>query len=282
MMASGAPEFQIIPFPAYNPVAYFGTGLIRFDPVVRFNTIANASPTNGDLWYNGTQFNLRQGGATIALPTPGPTGPQGDPGATGPSGPQGNPGAQGNPGTPGADGATGPTGPAGLQALPSSQIDSPIMLAAANGAPTLIGAIPQLTRSGNTVTWTFNGTNKTSTTANTISLAEIPPGFRPTAAVTQAIQAPSGNITAQAFTTGTNVFPDVPGTNATTGNTRWAIRFSAQLGASAVISASVSWQTTDAQPPQTIYPTAQIIQAQNEQDAVTLSTANPSNLYFWV
>jgi len=97
--------------------------------------------------------------------------------------------------------------------------------------------------------WNFQGTKQTSgNTANTVSLAEIPVGFRPTGNVTQAIQVPAGNITAQMYTSGTNVFPNVPGTNATTGNTRWSIRFSASLASNAAISANVAWQTADAMP----------------------------------
>jgi len=133
------------------------------------------------------------------------------------------------------------------EVVPSAQANSPVMLAATNGAATLVGQ-PVLTRLGPMVTWNFNGANKSTTTAATISLAEVPVGFRPTANVTQAIQTPSGNITVQAFTSGTNVFPDAPGSNVTTGNTRWAVRFSAQLAANAAISANVSWQTTDAMP----------------------------------
>jgi len=131
---------------------------------------------------------------------------------------------------------------------PMAQAASPRMLVATNGAQAL-SADPVLTRIGNQVTWNFQGTKSASgNTANTISLAEIPVGFRPTGNVTQAIQVPAGNITAQMYTSGTNVFPNAPGTNATTGNTRWSIRFSAQLAANAAISANVAWQTADAMP----------------------------------
>jgi len=131
---------------------------------------------------------------------------------------------------------------------PIAQAASPRMLVATNGAQAL-SADPLLTRIGNQVTWNFQGTKSASgNTANTISLAEIPVGFRPTANVTQAIQVPAGNITAQMYTSGTNVFANAPGTNATTGNTRWSIRFSNQLAANAAISANVSWQTGDTMP----------------------------------
>ena len=208
----------------------------------------------------------------------GPQGVQGDPGVsnipgpTGPTGPQGAQGAAGAastvPGPPGATGSQGPTGPAGAAStvpgptgdpginggLWLAQRNAPIMLAAANGAATLVGGPPVLTRSGNMVNLTFQGTNKNSNTANTISLIEIPVGYRPTANVTQAVQAPSGNLTVGLYTSGTNVFPDVPGTNYTGNNTRWAARFSAQLSSNAAMSVSAFWQTNDAMPQEAVPP----------------------------
>jgi hypothetical protein len=122
---------------------------------------------------------------------------------------------------------------------------SPVMLAAAapGGAPILVGGPPQLTRVGDMVTWNFQGNNGATQRANTVSLAWVPEGFRPTGNVTQAIQAPAGNITCQIYTTGTVFFPDG---GAAAG--RWTIRFSANFAANAPMSANISWATTDPMP----------------------------------
>ena len=109
-----------------------------------FSRFINAVPQDGDVWYDGTNLNFRQGATTIALQQPGPagpagaTGPAGPAGATGQAGPQGDPGTpgtpgqqgaqgdpgpkgdQGDPGTPGSDGAQGPAGPKGDQGDPGT------------------------------------------------------------------------------------------------------------------------------------------------------------------
>jgi hypothetical protein len=133
---------------------------------------------------------------------------------------------------------------------------APVMLSAANGVPNLVGAPPSLSRIDGNVFLTFEGSNKSTTTANTISMCEIPAGYRPPSTVTfmsgmmaSAGTAIAGNIAQN--TTGTNVFPDAPGTNVTTGNTRWALRHTATgtgLAANAVQSWQLFWQTTDAMP----------------------------------
>jgi hypothetical protein len=100
-----------------------------------------------------------------------------------------------------------------------------------------------LTRIGNIVNWVFQGNNKATATAATVSLAEIPVGYRPTGNVTQAILAPAGNITVQIYTTGTVFFPDgLPAAG------RWSVRFSANFLANAAMSANVSWATNDPMP----------------------------------
>jgi len=132
--------------------------------------------------------------------------------------------------------------------IPMRMAASPIMLAAANGTPSLVGTPPQLTRVGNRVTWNFQGNNKATVTGNTISLAEVPVGFRPTGNVSEAIVLPAGNITVQQYTGATTVFPDVPGANQAAGGQRWSVRFSANFAANAAMSADVSWQTNDPLP----------------------------------
>jgi hypothetical protein len=248
------------------------------------NPTPPGSPTLGTLWFDGDELQVWDGAAWTSVNgrdgrdgTDGINGTNGTNGTNGIDGAPGATGAQGPPvnltvgttstGAPGSNaevslggtppnqtlnitvpqGDEGPIGATGPPSIPAATANSPVMLAAANGAVNLIGQ-PILLRFGNSVCWQFQGTNKASNTANTISLAEIPVGFRPAANVTQAIQAPAGNVTAQMYTTGTNVFPDAPATNVTTGNTRWAIRFSAQLGASAAMSAMVWWQTNDPMP----------------------------------
>lgn len=141
-----------------------------------------------------------------------------------------------------------PRGDVGPSSIVASESVAPIMLAAVNGAVCLTGDSPTLLRLGNTVFLTYQGSNKNSNTANTISLAEIPVGYRPTANFSDAIVTPGVNIIIQIYTTGTNVFSDNPGTNVLAGNTRWSLRASAQLGANATVSMSLSWQTNDSMP----------------------------------
>lgn len=137
----------------------------------------------------------------------------------------------------------------GSSNLPSiRQATAPIMLAATNGAAVLTGNAPVLTRIGNMVTMVYQGANKSSNTATTISLAHIPEGYRPAANVSQSITTPAVTITVQVYTSGTNVFPDAPGTNVTSGNTKWTVRASAQLTSGAAVSINLSWMTSDAMP----------------------------------
>lgn len=131
---------------------------------------------------------------------------------------------------------------------------APVMLSAANGVPNLVGS-PTLTRIGNAVFLDFGGTNKSTTTANTLSLCEVPAGYTPTGTVTTISGAITSGTTAIVasvgqFTTGTNVFPDAPATNVTTGNTRWAVRHTSTtaLAANALQSWQITWQTADAFP----------------------------------
>ena len=125
---------------------------------------------------------------------------------------------------------------------------APIMLAAINGAACLTGAAPVLTRIGNMVTLVYNGANKSSNTATSISLFYIPEGYQPAANVAQAIAAPSATMNIQKYTSGTNVFPETPGTNVTSGNTKWVARASAQVSSGVSVSINMSWQTADAMP----------------------------------
>lgn len=141
-------------------------------------------------------------------------------------------------------GDVGATGPPSIAAAEDT---APIMLAAANGAACLTGGPPRLLRLGSTVFCSYQGANKTTATAATISLFWVPTGFRPTASVTQAIQAPAINLVVNVVTTGTSVFPDVPGTNNLTSG-RYVARGSAQLGANAAVSIAMQWQTADPMP----------------------------------
>jgi hypothetical protein len=133
--------------------------------------------------------------------------------------------------------------------------NAPIMLSAANGIPVITGDPPSLTRIGTSVFITYSGANKNTTTANTISMVEIPPGFQPinnvaspSGAMTSGTTAQTMNI--QRYTSGTNVFPNAPGSNITTGNTRWSLRHTnnTAIAANAVLTFSWQWQTADVMP----------------------------------
>jgi hypothetical protein len=133
--------------------------------------------------------------------------------------------------------------------LAAAQRTTPLMLAATNGAVSLLGSPPVLTRIGNSVSLQYQGQNKTTITANTISLAEIPPGYEPTGNVAQAIQTPAITMNIQRYTGATTVFPDVPGSNQAGGGLRWSLRHGTQLAANAAVSINMSWQTADPFPP---------------------------------
>lgn len=128
-----------------------------------------------------------------------------------------------------------------------SQSWAPLMLGAVNGNPMISGP-PKLVRLGDMVWMTFQGTRTSQTMpSSTISFAWIPEGFRPIGNVMQANAVPAGNWQIQIFNTnpGTNVFAEDPGVNMMENNTRWTLRFSAQIGTGNAVSLSMNWQTAD-------------------------------------
>jgi hypothetical protein len=119
---------------------------------------------------------------------------------------------------------------------------------------------PVLVRIGDQVTMTYVGTSRAGTIANTISLVEIPEGYRPSANVATQSGALMGAVNGQTaytaniqrYTSGTHVAPTAPTVNvAVTGNTtRWSLRHTSNtaMPAGSAVSMNISWRTTDPVP----------------------------------